>query len=381
MDVRMKRIHRIFPVGLTLWLLMGVLKVHAQPKPADQVQVIQAEGCGTILGGDTARARDEALIDARRRALEKAFGVFIDSETIVRNAALFDSIVRARVPGFIQSDRILPGQEGQRGDGLYCVAIEAWVLPQELEERLPDLVSELSAIVFLPETNCGRPQSPRIIENQMISTLVRAGYRVLDVKQLRQVHQRDLDLAFQRGDREAANRLRFQFLASLLVGGQAIAEFSQDNQGIISARAQVEARAVLAETAQILANVPPGEARGFGSSCEVAGRRALQDGGKSAGETILEALDRYVHRKDREIELRLRGVPDLDTYRRVKLLVQGERWVTEVREGQFAPGESTLFLRYPEKTIYLATSLTQRPEVKLNLVEFGWGRIVVEFAR
>lgn len=52
--------------------------------------------------------------------------------------------------------------------------------------------------------------------------------------------------------------------------------------------------------------------------------------------------------------------------------------MTDVREGQFSPGESTLFLRYPEKTIYLATSLGQNPAAKLRLVEFGWSRIVLE---
>lgn len=369
-------------MGIAVGLLLGLFSGgQAQTAPAGQVEVIQAEGCGTILGGDTARARDEAIIDARRRALEKGFGVYVDSETIVRNAVLFDDIIRTRVPGFIKSDRILEGQEGPRGNSLYCVAIEAWVIPQELKERLADLVSEVSVIVLLPETNCSRPETPHIVENQLISKLVRAGYKVLDVKHLKEVHRRDLELAIQRGDREAANRLRFQFLSNLLVGGQAIAAFSQDNQGIISARARVEARAVLAETAQILENYPPGEVVGFGTSCEVAGRQALQNAGMSVGDTILEALDRYIHRKDREIELRLRGVPDIETYRRIKSLVQGERWVTDVREGQFTPGESTLFVRYPEKTIYLATSLVQRPEAKLKLVEFGWARITLEAVR
>ena len=135
------------------------------------------------------------------------------------------------------------------------------------------------------------------------------------------------------------------------------------------------------ENAQILVNYPPGDVVGFGSSCEVAGRRALHTAAKPAGDTIVETLDQYVRRKDREIELRLQGVPNLETYRRIKLLVDGERWVTDVREGQFSPGESTLFLRYPEKTIYLATSLVRKPEVKLKLVEFGWTRIVLESAR
>jgi hypothetical protein len=219
------------------------------------------------------------------------------------------------------------------------------------------------------------------VENHLIGALVRAGYKVLDVNHLKEVHRRDLDLAIQRGDRQAANRLRFRFLANLLVGGQAMAAFSQDTQGIISARTRIEARVVLADTAQILENYPLMEVAGFGTSCEAAGRKALQNAGTVMADTFLEAIDRYVHRKDREIELRLLGVSDVETYRRIKFLVQGERWVKDVREGQFSPGESTLFLRYPEKTIYLATSLGQNPEMKLRLVEFGWTRIVLESIR
>ena len=47
--------------------------------PKGELNVCQTEGFGTILNNDTAQARDEALIDARRRALEHVAGVQVDA--------------------------------------------------------------------------------------------------------------------------------------------------------------------------------------------------------------------------------------------------------------------------------------------------------------
>ncbi len=364
-----------------LWLCAGLLGSAApgaaQDSPAGKSIRVKASGCGTVLGGDTARAEDEAVVAARRRALEKAFGVHVDAETVVRNTALFDSLVRNKVYGFVKNYEKL--SEEKQG-GQVCVEIEAWVLPQKIKERLPEMVSEVSVIVRLPETICDRPRKVRIVENNITRKLVRAGYKVLDAKQLARVSERDVKLALHKGDREAANRLRFKFLTNILVGGEAIAEFSQNNSGIISAIAQVETRAVVADSAQILASYITEDGRGFSKSCKGAGRRALKTEGRKAADEVLQALDKHLRQKEREIEVRIWGIPHVNVYRRFKNLVQTERWVSSVKEGKYSREVSTYIVRYPEKTIYLATSLARKSEVKLKLEEFGWTRIVLRYS-
>lgn len=88
-------------VGLTFWSVVTLSSVapvgSAQPSGCPrqgEVHVCQAEGFGTIPAQDVAQARDKGLIDARRRALEQVAVVQVDAETITRNQALFDQLVR-----------------------------------------------------------------------------------------------------------------------------------------------------------------------------------------------------------------------------------------------------------------------------------------------
>ena len=50
--------------------------------------IVKVEGVGAIQNGNYAKARDEAIWDAQRRAVEKGVGVMLASETVVANAQL-----------------------------------------------------------------------------------------------------------------------------------------------------------------------------------------------------------------------------------------------------------------------------------------------------
>ena len=362
---------------LSLAGALGLASAVAQPacRPQSDVYVCQAEGFGTILNNDTAQARDEALIDARRRALEQVAGVTVDAETITRNQVLFDQMVRIQTRGLITAERVL--EEGATGDGRFRARIEAWVKAGEAQERLEALVSELSFIVLLPEQNLGQPQAQPGVENEVVSQLVAAGFRVLDHAQVQRVTRRDQVAALQRGDQQAARDLGLKFLSNLIVIGQATTQPSQNNEGIASAYARVTARVLEAETGRVVANVSLDEVRGFGTSVEVAGRRALAAAGKPTAEQLVQALDGYFKRKERRIEVRLRGLPSLDEYRRVKAFLEKQRWVSGVAEGGYAPDQSLIHITYPEKTLYLASRIGR--EARYRLVEFDRSRILVDF--
>ena len=45
----------------------------------NDIHICQTEGFGTILNQDVAQARDEAFIDARRRALEQVAGIHVEA--------------------------------------------------------------------------------------------------------------------------------------------------------------------------------------------------------------------------------------------------------------------------------------------------------------
>jgi len=339
------------------------------------VHVCQTEGFGAILDNDTAQARDEALIDARRRALEQVAGVQVDAETITRNQVLFDQLVRTQTHGLIQADRVL--EEGPTPDGRYRARIEAWVKAADVQDRLGSLVSELSMIVIVPEENLGRPKAQPVVENRIWWRLVRAGYRVLDHAQVQRVAARDRLAAVARGDEDAAREVGLKFLSNLIVVGQAATRVSQNNQGIVSAYARVSARVVEAETGRVIANVALDQVRGFARDDIGAGERALTAAATPAATQLLEDLNKYFKVKERRLEVRLRGVPSLDEYRRAKTFLAKQRWVSDVTDGGYAADESVILVTYPEKTLYLASRIGREPRYRVR--EFDRDRVVVDY--
>ena len=365
---------------LAALLLLAPMGVEPQtPGCAKQgdVNICQTEGFGTILNLDVAQARDEALIDARRRALEQVAGVQVEAETITRNQALFDQLVRTQTKGIIQAERVL--EEAATGDGRYRAKIEAWVKSGDVQDRLESLISELSILVVIPEQNIGQHQSQPVVENEIVGKLVEAGYRVLDHSQVLKVAERDQAAALLRGDKQAAQEMGLKFLSNLIVVGEASARFSQNNQGLVSAYARVTARAIEAETGRVVANVSVGPIRGFARNDIGAGEDALARARRPAGEQLLQALDGYFKRKERQLEVRIKKLPTLDEYRRAKVLLEKQRWVSGVTEGPFSEDESVIMVTYPEKTLYLASRVGREPRYKV--LEFDRNRILVEFRR
>jgi predicted NBD/HSP70 family sugar kinase len=359
--------------GLVAGLVTPAFAQPAACRAEGQVHVCRTEGFGTVLHGDTATAGDEAVIDARRRALEQVAGVQVDAETITRNQALFDQIVRTKTGGMIQAENIL--ERTPTGDGRIRVLLDAWVKP--VPEGLGPLVPELSLLVLVPETNVGQKQDQAIVENAIVSRLVDTGYRVLDHVQVQKVARRDTLAALGRGDEQAAREIRLRFLSNLVVMGEATTRFSQNTAGIVSAYARVTARVIETETGLVVANVSLDQVRGFASDPTSAGERALTAAAKPAAEKLLEKLDEYFKKKERRIEVRMRNLPSLDDYRRMKAFLEKQRWVSAVTEGGYAADESKLVLTYPEKTIYLATGVRREP--RYRVLEFDRVRLFLEY--
>ena len=91
---------------------------------ADSGKTVTVEGVGAIVGGDLAQARDEAVVDAYRRALEAA-GVSVRSHTTVENFQVLIDEITANASGYIQSLTVVD----EHSDGrLYRVQIRAVVV-------------------------------------------------------------------------------------------------------------------------------------------------------------------------------------------------------------------------------------------------------------
>jgi len=368
------------------WLALGLLVAALPPRlraqaticqPSGEIHECVAEGSATIINNDVPQAREEAVLDAQRKALEQVSGVWIDAETITRNRMLFDELVRTKTRGVVLSTDVL--DPGKPQDGEVRVKIKARVKAADVKERLPDLVSELSVVVLMPEQNMGQPQTQPVVENEIVTRLSDANYRVLDPSHLQRVAQRDQLAARLRGDERTVREIGLKFLANLIIVGEATAQPSQSTQGIVSAHARMTARVIEAETGRIIpgGNVSLAQVRGFAQNARTAGERVLKKAGEEAADRLQQTLDKYFGQKNRRIEVRVKGLPSLDEYRATKAFLEKLRWVSGATEGGYSRDESLILIMYPEKTLYLAARI--REEKRYRLLEFDRNRILVEY--
>ncbi len=122
-----------------------------------QSQTVTVEGVATILGGDQGIARDNALKDAQRKAVEQAVGAMIASETLVENFQVLRDSIYSKSQGYIKKYDIV--KEGPQKD-LFSVTISATV-------AMGDLKNDLSALGLLM-ARVGKPRTLFMIAEQNI---------------------------------------------------------------------------------------------------------------------------------------------------------------------------------------------------------------------
>src|SRR5512142_1166090 len=78
--------------------IMAVTAVFAR---AQETRSVTAEGVAAIQGNARDIARDAAIEDAQKRAVEQAIGILIDSQTQVENFQLISDRILSQTKGYI----------------------------------------------------------------------------------------------------------------------------------------------------------------------------------------------------------------------------------------------------------------------------------------
>jgi hypothetical protein len=72
---------------------------------AQESKTVTAEGVAAIQGNAQDIARDAAIEDAQKRAVEQAIGILIDSQTQVENYQLISDNILSQTKGYIKRER------------------------------------------------------------------------------------------------------------------------------------------------------------------------------------------------------------------------------------------------------------------------------------
>lgn len=148
--------YRLYRVLFLIIVLFAFPRWSAAQEEA--VQVVQGEGRGAIMNNDVSNARDQALDDAQRNAVEQAVGVMIWSETVTENFMLTKDVILSNTSGYVAHYEVL--DEGKEDPYTYKVTIKATVKTGKLRE-------DGEAIAAIIE-NVGKPRIMVLMDEQIV---------------------------------------------------------------------------------------------------------------------------------------------------------------------------------------------------------------------
>ena len=123
---------------------LALLAIATQGFAMMESKTVITEGVGG--GADKAKARDDAITDANRRAVEQVAGVLVNAETLVQNSALIKDEVLIQSEGFIKSSEVVEGSERWDDHGLFHTKVRATVLVGKVQNALESVCEECFSV-------------------------------------------------------------------------------------------------------------------------------------------------------------------------------------------------------------------------------------------
>lgn len=266
----------IFLAFLLSWLISCTKTVVvkepalAQPQPAqaevkgaeEPTQEIVADGLAAITSTPDI-ARDHAISDGLRKAVEQAVGTFINSETEVKNFTLLKDEIYSHAQGYVSSYRII---DEQKDKDSYRVKLQAKVKLNNIEndlEAIGLLIKEKGRprIMFVIKEFTGNSETweeTSDIETMLIEKFTEKGFPVVDAAMVKKNLEAEQTRLILEGDNKTAALLGLKLGAEIVVTGKAVLSESekeiQYSQGTKKFyQTKINYRAINTETAEVLA--------------------------------------------------------------------------------------------------------------------------------
>lgn len=228
---------------------------------------IQAIGTGAIVNNNVPAARDRAIDDALRKAVEQSLGTFIDSQTKVENFMLVEDRILSWSKGYVSRYNIV--SEGKQTPEMYQATVDAVVDVSNLQndvQAVQDLINNMGnpRVMFLiDEQNVGVTSdryhyfsvNMTAAETAMMNRFMEKGFDVVDPGIIRQNKERDRILAAMSGDNKSAALVAASLDAEVVITGKAVAKVAQGINlgGMKSCQANLTARVVDSDVGSLIA--------------------------------------------------------------------------------------------------------------------------------
>jgi hypothetical protein len=370
-----------FMVVVFLCLAFGV--VLSAEAAQGEVKEVLAVG---VADGKSSKARDEALNDALRKAVEQGVGTFVTAELTVEQQKLVEERIFTESKGYIQSYKVV--REGSKDD-LYEVEVSALVKMGKLSGDLESIGllirkkqnPRVMVVVYSRETNTSplgvELEGNRNVENQIESALLQKGFQLVDAGQVNRKKQ--LEGLLLKGDPTRAGKMARDFGAEVLVDAEVRRTFAGERQvygrSIRFFSNEVRLKALEADTAKILYS-------GY-KTRPASGAEAFQPLEEATAELIDEMTAGILEQWRKDVfqagsyQLEVAGISfnDLSKFKEGLKKIRG---VSGVQVRSFQSGHASLEVKYQGPAQELAEKIgamkSPRPEIKglqANTIEVG----------
>ncbi|MHB8881794.1 MAG: flagellar assembly protein T N-terminal domain-containing protein [Thermodesulfovibrionales bacterium] len=368
----MKRLFSRTP-GILIGILAISLWVLASASMAGEL--ITADGYAAITGGNTVIARDKAVDDALRKAVEQAVGTMVSSDTMTESYKVIHDKILARTSGYVERYKIL--SEGPERD-LYRVRVQAEIGKADLTSDLSALgllhvmVEKPKVMVIMDEKIGGLygttgSESVGQAESTIIEKLLNAGFNVVDADTVRANISRDKALRILEGDNKAAAAEGLKYGAQVVITGKA---FSKNAGGRIrgtnmqSIQATLQARVVRTDTGKVIASKSAQAAQAHIDEMQ-GGALAIKEASEQLSSELIDMIVKQwsgeVYGRSQEITVMISGLVSYRHLAAVKKILEKEtQGVKAVHQRSFTGGIAELAIDYGGKSTNIADELANR---------------------
>ena len=393
--------------NIIILVLVGFLfpwqKSISQEQDTSNVEVkeVVSSGVGSIVEGDVAHARDDAIEDALRKGIEQALGLLMESETLVENFQLIEDNIFSKTQGYVQKYSVI--KEGKRNDQLYEVTVRATVKMADLKNDLQGIATLMHRkktprmMVMIEERNIG--EAPGLFhyfetdmntaETAIMQAFMAKGFKFVDQATVKRNLDKEKAAAILEGDVAQAAALGRKVGAEVVITGKAFAKatvFEAFGAKQRSQQATVTVRAIRTDTGEIIATASSHGAYPHIDDV-VGGTKAIQKAcEKLSDELMTQILDRWQSdvSSGTTLTLKVRGVSNFDQLKKFKNgLKYYVRGLSSVIQRDWYNGFATLEVVMKGTSEDLAQRLSGKniEGIKVNVVGMSQNSVTVELSK
>jgi hypothetical protein len=263
----------------------------------DEKKTIIATGVAPVLGENTAAARQNAIQDALRQALEQGVGTLMDAKSELRMEAGAGSVlgndelmerIHTHSQGYVADYTVI--KEKQETNGLYRVKVQAVVNPQVLRDTLFKLglfkpIMDYPRILVLASPDQKFSPAQKTTEGSVIGRFADRHFDLVDPQKAVDLHKEVKDLLETDTVENVAARIGLRHNAEIVILYGVRLGRSEFDGMMETVPVSLETKVIVTTTAQILA-AEQQDAEGIGNTPELAST----DGARKSGEAIAELL-------------------------------------------------------------------------------------------